>query len=171
MNFEKIKILLANEAQRLGINDYDIFYVCSEGISAETLKDEISSFSSSVEGGVNFRCIVDSHIGCAGTQLLEENEIKSLVSRAAANASLIENDEKAVIFGGSPSYAKLPPLDFTMPSAAEVKNFALEMQKELYAQNEYITDGTCTGRTASVFEMKLYNSKGLDLSYKGAFEN
>ena len=170
MNFEAIKNILETEAKRLGIKEYDIFYVCSEGISAETLKDEISSFSSGVEGGVNFRCIVDGHIGCAGTQLLEESEICSLVRRAASNASLIENDEKGIIFGGSESYPKIPESDFSMPSAAEVKDFALEMQKRLYAESEYITDGTCTGRNASSFEMKLYNSKGLDLSYKGAWE-
>lgn len=170
MKFEAIKTILEAEADRLGIKEYDIFYVCSEGISAETLKDEIASFSSGVEGGVNFRCIVDGHIGCAGTQLFEEGEIRSLVRRAASNASLIENDEKGIIFGGSESYPELPPLDFKMPSAAEVKDFALEMQKRLYATSEHITDGTCTGRNASSFEMKLYNSKGLDLSYKGAWE-
>lgn len=170
MNFEAIKNILETEAKLLDIKEYDIFYVCSEGISAETLKDEIASFSSGVEGGVNFRCIVNGHIGCAGTQLLEESEIRSLVRRAASNAALIENDEKGIIFGGSESYPELPALDFNMPSVAEVKDFALKMQKELYACSEHITDGTCTGRNASSFEMKLYNSKGLDLSYKGAWE-
>ena len=170
MNFEQIKKILEAEADRLDIKEYDIFYVCSEGISAETLKDEIASFSSGVEGGVNFRCIVDGHIGCAGTQLLDQSEICSLVRRAASNASLIENDEKGIIFGGSESYPEIPEPDFSMPSAAEVKDFALEMQKRLYAESEYITDGTCTGRNASSFEMKLYNFKGLDLSYKGAWE-
>lgn len=170
MNFEQIKKILEAEADRLEIKEYDIFYVCSEGLSTETLKDDIASFSSSVEGGVNFRCIVNGHIGCAGTQMLEESEILSLVSRAAANASLIENDEKGIIFGGSESYPEIPETNFSMPSAADVKDFALKMQKALYAGSEYITDGTCTGRTASSFEMKLYNSKGLDLSYKGAYE-
>ena len=170
MNFEQIKKMLESEAKRLDIKEYDIFYVCSEGISAETLKDDISSFSSNVEGGVNFRCIVDGHIGCAGTQMFEESEILSLVSRAAANASLIENDEKGIIFGGSESYPEVPETNIAMPNAAEIKDFALKMQNQLYKESEYITDGTCTGRTASSFEMKLFNSKGLDLSYKGAYE-
>ena len=170
MRFEDIKRILESEAESLNIKEYDIFYVCSEGLSAETLKDEIASFSSGVEGGVNFRCIVKGHIGCAGTQMLSECEIRSLVRRAASNAELIENDEKGIIFGGSESYPELPESTLRMPSAAEIKDFALGMQKNLYAESEYITDGTCTARSASSFEMKLCNSKGLDLSYKGAYE-
>ena len=44
----------------------------SSGTSAETLKGEISSFSSEVSGGISFRCIVDGKMGSESYREREE---------------------------------------------------------------------------------------------------
>ena len=59
MNFNDIKNAVVSAAAKAGITEYEIYYVQDSGISAETLKHEISNFSSSVSGGLCFRCIVD----------------------------------------------------------------------------------------------------------------
>ena len=125
MDFEKIQSILKAEAQNKGLENYEIYFTSSESISAETLKDEISSFSGGKGSGVSFRCIVDGHTGSAATELFEENELKALVGRAAANAIAIENDEPAVIFEGSEKYESVGRASFDMPDASDRKSTRL----------------------------------------------
>ena len=63
MKFDDVKEFLIAEADRTGLEGYEVYYMESSDMSAETLKDEISSFSSGVRGGVCFRCIVDGRMG------------------------------------------------------------------------------------------------------------
>lgn len=166
MNFEKAKNVLIAEARLAGLEDYEIYFTKSTSISTDTLKDEISSFASGEGAGISFRCIVDGHIGASATELFEEGELRGLVKRAMDNASVIENDDLAVIFGGSESYAQCSMPPFEMPSAADVKRMALELQARTYAGSELVTDGTQSGVFAEINEFRLANSKGLELSNK-----
>ncbi len=169
MDFQNAKNILEDEAKKCGLEEYEIYYSSSEGLNAETLKDEISSFSCNNEAGINFRCIVGGHIGSAATELFEENELRELVRRAAANAEAIENEEPAIIFGGSEEYEEVSNADFNMPSVAEVKELALDLQAKTYEESELIADGTQSGVFASVSQYELVNSKGLELSNKVAY--
>ena len=164
MNFENARGVLENEAKALGLEEYEIYFTESQGVSTETLKSEIASFSCGRSAGINFRCVVDGHIGSAATELLEETELRSLVSRARANASVIENNDIAVIFGGSEKYADAPAVSGEIPSAADIKTLAMDIQGRTYAQSELITDGTQSGVVADVSKYELANSKGLRLS-------
>lgn len=169
MNFEIAKGILESEAERQGLKEYEIYYTASEGLNAETLKDEISSFSSGNEAGISFRCIAHGHVGSAATELFDEDELKALVARAAANASVIENDEPAIIFEGSEEYAQKNSTVLDMPSVADVKKLALDLQKKTYETNELVTDGTQAGVFANISSYELVNSKGLRLSNKIGF--
>lgn len=166
MNFENAKTLLENEAKRLGIEKYEIYYTASESLNTETLKNEISSFSSGCGAGISFRCIVDGHTGNAATELFEEAELKALVSRAFQNAKVIENDDPAIIFGGSEKYESIKDSVNSMPTAAEIKQLALSLQQKTYAQSEFVTDGTQSGVFADTSVYELFNSEGLRLSNK-----
>ena len=70
MNFEAMKQALIAAAQKAGIEQYEIYCESEENLSVETLKDEISSFSSGVSGGICFRCIVDGKMGYASGELM-----------------------------------------------------------------------------------------------------
>lgn len=166
MKFENAKTLLENEAKRLGIEQYEIYYTSSESLNTETLKNEISSFSSGCSAGISFRCVVDGHTGNAATELFEEAELKSLVSRAYENAKVIENDEPAIIFEGSEKYESIDDTVKPMPITAEIKQIALSLQEKTYAQSEFVTDGTQSGVFADTSVYELVNSKGLRLSNK-----
>lgn len=166
MNFENIKNCVFEAAKAAGIEEYEIFYTSDSSISVETLKDEISAFAYGVSGGICFRCVVDGKMGSASTELLEENELCAIVGRAASNAKNIEGDDPAIIFKGSEQYEKITAKPFEMPAAAKIKNNALEIQKQTYAQSEYVTDGTQSCAFAGESEMRLVNSYGLDLSNK-----
>ncbi len=164
MNFEKIREILEYSAFVEGVEQYEIYYTSGSSMCAETLGDEISSFSGRTEGGVSFRCIVDGKVGIASTELMTEKELCELVVRAKANAEVIENDNLAVIFSGSESYQLLDKKNYTMPTAAEIKQLALDIQKRTYSESECVVDGTQSLVACEKSRYELSNSKGLHLS-------
>ena len=164
MNFGKIKDILKVAAEDKGISEYEIFYSDGIDISAQTLKDEISSFSNGVQSGVCFRCVYMGHMGSSSTELLDEQELVSLVERAIDNAQIIDTAEDAIIFDGSSEYAAIDKPDFTMPDVATVKDLAQSIQKKTYESCEFIVDGTQSGVFAQTNNIELVNSKGLELS-------
>ncbi|MBE6547098.1 MAG: TldD/PmbA family protein [Ruminococcaceae bacterium] len=167
MKFDAVKDRLIAEAEQAGIAEYEVYFMESTGVNAETLKDEISSFSSGVGGGVCFRCIVDGHMGSASTELLTEEEMRALVRRAVDHARYIESDEKAILFAGSERYATPSVPVASSADAAELKALALSLQRKVYAASPYVADGTQTAAFAEEIRMELLNSHGLRLSGQG----
>ena len=164
MNFEIAKEILVKAAKDAGLCEYEIYYTDSSQISTETLKDEISSFSGGSGAGISFRCIVDGHMGVAATELFEESELTALVKRAMDNASVIENSDLAVIFGGSESYNETTMPPFEMPETAYLKDLALSVQEKTYRSSPLVTDGTQSGVFAEINRFEIVNSKGLHLT-------
>lgn len=161
---DMIKNVLKNAAKEAGIAEYEIFYSNDENISTETLKDEISSFASGNSGGVSFRCKVNGKMGYASTELLEEEELKELVIRAVENAKTIENDDETFIFEGSEHYETISPKRYDGITAADLKETALKLQRETYACDPIVTDGTQSGALAVSSNQYICNSNGLELS-------
>lgn len=166
MDFERIKASVKAAAEKVGLKEYEVYYSCEESLGTETLKDEISSFAFNTSGGISFRCVYDGKMGNASSELITDEAIESLVLRAVANAKVIESDDEAIIFKGSESYAELPPVSTEMPSASELKEAALELQRETYAADPKVTDGTQSGVTTFVSDSFLFNSYGLELANK-----
>ena len=164
MLFEQMKNALIAAATEAGIEQYEIYYQVGESISAETLKDDISAFSSSVSGGICFRCIVDGKMGYASSELLTEDAMGELVKNAVANAACIDSEDEVFIFEGSPEYAKIDAGDVKLTDAVTIRDTALRLQKETYAQSDKVADGTQSVAMSSVGEVRLYNSHGLSLS-------
>ena len=107
MNFELLKKAIAESAAELGITEYEIYYESEASVSAETLKDEISSLSSNVSGALDFRCVVDGKMGFASTELMEVEEMRKLPARAAENAKYTDKPDTVGIFILPPSRAEL----------------------------------------------------------------
>lgn len=163
MNFNDIKNAVINAAEKAGVTEYEIYYVQDSGISAETLKHEISSFSSSVSGGICFRCIVDGKMGYASTELMDADEMEELVYRAASNAKYVEADDGGVIFAGSPKYEKLNAPEPRVLDAAHIKSMALSIQNEMYEASDKVIDGCESAVMSSEMWIRIFNSYGLDL--------
>ena len=163
MDFNAIKATIATAAEKAGINEYEIYYVQSSGISAETLKNEISSFSSEVSGGLCFRCLVDGKMGYASSELMEADEMEALVYRALANAKFVEADDAGVIFAGSPKYEKTNAPEPIILDAADIKSSALAIQNEMYDSSDKVIDGCMSAVMSSEMTVRIFNSYGLDL--------
>lgn len=164
MKFEQMKQALVAAARRAGLEQYEIYSQTEESISAETLKDEISSFSSGVSGGICFRCIVDGKMGYASGELMTEDAMEELVSAAISNAHCIDNDDEVFIFGGSSAYATPEAREVKLNDASTIRKTALELQAATYAASEKVGDGTQTAVLSFTTEIHLSNSHGLELS-------
>ena len=164
MKFEELKQALVAVAERQGLKEYEIYYQAEESISAETLKQEISSFSSSNTGGICFRCIVDGKMGYASGELMTEEAMEEMVANAISNARAIDSEDEVFIFAGSSAYAPLPEREVKLIDPAAVRDTALKLQADHYAICDKVADGTQSAAVGAVSEIHLCNSKGLDLS-------
>ncbi len=164
--FDILKQIVKEVSEKRGIDEYELYYSEHAGIHADTFRDEISAFSSSVGGSLLYRCIVNGKLGYASTQYMDEAEMEKLVARAVENAAVIEKDEEAIIYAGaSPEeYHDVPKMEFTLPTAAVIRERVMKNRDLLYASDKLITDGTAAGASASQSRVALFNSKGLDLS-------
>ena len=167
MNFSEMKEILFGEAKKAGLTDYDVYFRMASDASAEALNRELSSCTSGTTGGISFRCAVNGCIGSASTQCLEKQELIELVPRAIANAGVIDADETPIFFEGSgkDTYRKVTVTASELPQASTLRHAALQLQEQLYAASEMMTDGTSSGAGAANISVSLANSKGLDLSH------
>ena len=167
MRFQKIKEILFETAQGAGLTDYDVYYCMAEEQSAEAVNNQPNSSSSGTSGGLCFRCAVDGKLGSASTQYLEEAKLEQLVTRAMANAAVIENEEAPIFFEGAPAeeYHALKRELPTFPGVAELRRVTMELQSQMYATSPMMTDGTCSAAGATRVSVAYANSKGVNLSH------
>ena len=59
MDFNTFKQIVIAKAEVLGLTEYELYYQSEESTSVSAFKHEINQFTSSREGGVCFRCIVN----------------------------------------------------------------------------------------------------------------
>lgn len=163
MNYELLKKAIEDEAARLGLTEYEIYYMSNEELSVDTLNKVQNSFSSGVSGGICLRVLHDGKMGYAASELMEEAEMKALVSRAMANAEATDKLDTVGIFAGSPSYAELKNQGFTPKSAAELKSLTSALAEEIYGASDKVTGGTATYGVTAGFTVRLSNSHGLNL--------
>ena len=163
MNYELLKAAIENEAKNQGISEYEIYYMSNEELSLDTLNRKPNSFSSGNSGGICLRVLHDGKIGYASSELMDEGEMISLVSRAKANAEATEKPDTVGIYKGSESYAELKCEPFKAKSAADLKRLTEELADEVYAASDKVTDGTATYGLNAGFVVRLSNSHGLDL--------
>ena len=166
MNYELLKSAIENEAKAQGVAEYEIYYMSSDELSVDTLNREPNSFSSGNSGGICLRVLHDGRIGYAASELMEEEEMKSLVSRAKSNATATEKPDTVGIFKGSESYAEIKDNGFRAMGAGELKKLCADAADALYNYSDKVAGGTATYGVTAGFEVRLSNSHGLDLSTK-----
>ena len=166
MNYELLKKAIEDEAKLQGLTEYEIYYMSNDELSVDTLNREPNSFSSGNSGGICFRVLHDGKIGYASSELMEENEMKALVSRAKANAAATEKPDTVGIYKGSESYAELKNASYTPKSAAELKKLTASLADEIYKSSDKVAGGTATYGITAGFTVRLSNSHGLDLETK-----
>lgn len=165
MDFTTFRKLVAGEANALHIEEYELYYQLEESTKVSAFRHEVKEFSSSSEGGVCLRCLVDGKMGYASTQLLSEESARALVRRAAENAAALESSEPEFLVGAGESYQSVETSAAPLPDANALRKTALAGQDALYAQPGMV-DGCGTEAFAGRTCLAIYNSRGLDLQYE-----
>ena len=165
MNFNEFKQSVIAHCQALGVADYELYYQVGGSTSVDTFKHEINEFSSSLNGGVCFRCIVDGKMGYASTQSLSDADAKAIVERAMDNAKTLESEDEVFLGEGGQEYEPLELTPYELPSTETLISTVLDTQEKLYAQ-EGIIDGCQAQGFLEHSEIAIFNSKGLDLHYE-----
>ena len=163
MDFSTFKNLVIAKCEEMGITEYELYYQAAESTSIAAFQHEINQFTSSIEGGVCFRCIVGGKMGYASTESLSEAQAAAIVERAADNAAVLEAEEPVFLGEGGKTYAVLPEEDNTLPATDALIAKVLSTQEQLYAANPAVIDGCQTQGISERSETAIFNSKGLDL--------
>ena len=163
MNFESFKEKLVAALGAAGVDEYEIYCSTESSTSVDTLNREVNSFSSSSGGGICLRVAHSGHVGYAATELMEEEEMVSLVSRAIKNAEATEKEDTVGIYQGGEDYEPLAEQPFTPLSTADLRKTATEIAEKIYSESSKVTDGTASSVMAASVNNYLYNSHGVEL--------
>ena len=165
MDFNAFKNAVIAKCAELGIAEYELYYQVGGSTSVDVFMHEINEFSSSLDGGVCFRCIVNGKMGYASTEALSAENAAAVVERAVDNASVLETEDMVFLGEGGQEYEPLNREVYALASTEELIATTLATQEKLYAQ-EGIIDGCQTQGLVNHYEIAIYNSKGLDLHYE-----
>ena len=169
MTYQEFKEAVIGISAEMQVADYELYFTESDSTSVEIYKEEIKEYSTDSGLGVCYRCIRDKKAGYASTENLTPEEARSLVVRALENAKSIESETESFIHGKGDSYATLPEDRMEEPSGGELTEAALALQKELYAVDSRVADGTQSYMAYGRNTYALYNSRGLDLEDRVAY--
>lgn len=169
MNYQEFKNAVIAVAAAKNVTEYELYYTESAETQTEIFKTEVKGFNSSNRLGVCLKCLVNGKMGYASTEHLSEEEAESLVARALDNAASIESEEQAFIHTKGDTYATYEKEEVKLPTSAELIDFALSLQNQLYATDARVTDGTQAVAAYNVEKKALYNSNGLDLEDSSSF--
>ncbi|MGI5894667.1 MAG: TldD/PmbA family protein [Candidatus Merdivicinus sp.] len=170
MNYEVFQEAVIQAAKAHGLADYELYSREEESISISAHQREIHRFSSNVAGGVCFRCIVDGKMGYASTELLNEEQAKTIVVRAIENARTIENTDPVFLHEAGDSYQKTADQDLALPTAESIIPFVLDCQSKAYDADPRVCDGTSSQFVAERVTTRLTNSRGLNLHNVCSFQ-
>ena len=160
---------LLERAQQAGFAAGEAYL--SEGSSFEVSVDrgEITDYSVANSLNLGFRGLFGGRMGCASTQVLDEDAIEMLVSAAKASAELSETEDEEFIFEGSESYPELPEgcEDYKNLTAADKIGMARELEQKALAHDPRIAPFNGTTVLSESGRKLLVNSRGLRLSSEG----
>ena len=166
LNTENIKQAVAQAAGLCGADAYEITISTEESAGAEALKDEISTVSYSRGSTMTVRCVLEGKSGYASSELVSAEAAAQLVEQACANARAVDEADTMELFGGSEHYTPVSDRAEALPSAEEMKENTLKLQRMAYAASDKIVDGTQSLTSGLRIGTALINSMGLDLSYE-----
>ncbi len=164
MNVKK----LFKVASEKGVSDIQIYSTKSKSISIEIFKGETDKYEISDTSKLIIRGIFNKKMGTYITEVLEDDIIDEVVDNIIANAKNIDSLDDAVIYEGDKKYQKLDDIfNEKLPKVDVSKKIQklVDLDKLLreYDERVSVVESMYSEDTN---EVKLINSKGLNLSNK-----
>lgn len=163
MIYNEFKELVVKYAKIAGLEQYELYYTNEEELTISTINDEVGEYTTTIAGGVCFRCIVNDKMGYASTELLNEDMAKLIVNKAIDNASTIESDDKVFINDGKDEYKEISKSTGINYTSDDYKNNLLKNYSLLKDKCEDVKLVEALALKSKIV-VNICNSNGLDLS-------
>lgn len=127
---------------------------------------EITRYSVADKMNLGFRGLYRGRMGCASTQVLDDEAIEMLVAAAKSGAELIESDDEEFIYAGDAAYPEIEAENAAIAeiSAAEKIETAKKLEQLALDFDPRITSCSACGVLSMQARTRIVNSRGLDVS-------
>ena len=167
MKYDKF-FALAKEA---GIEEAELYIGESFSLSFSLFHSEVDNYSSNKSVTILARGIINGKFGTATCDSWNNEHAKYLVDEIAANAKVIENEDPAFIFPGSPKYKKINTFnkDLEKVSIDEKMKKLYELEDLIKKSDARVIEVGGVEYSESAESVTILNSKGLKLSQKSNY--
>ena len=168
MTFDEFRNELFAQAKTKGFTDYELYYSAGDSFSLRIFKGEISEYKNAFSEGAGFRGTFNGKMGYAYTENLDSDLIPALLSNAADNATIIEDEEIEKLYPGDDKYPEANSYDPALNAVDTSKKIELALAMEKHALGldpRVVMVDYCTLITGET-ETSMANSYGLKLSQK-----
>ena len=167
MKYDKFFVL----AKEAGIEEAELYIGESFSLSFSLFHSEVDNYSSEKSMTILARGIVNGKFGTATCDSWNNEHAKYLVNEIVANAKVIENEDPAFIFEGSPKYKKINVFnkDLENVSIDEKMKKLFELEKAIKEGDPRIIEVGGVEYSESAQSVTILNSKGLKLAQKSNY--
>ncbi len=167
MKYDKF-FKLAKEA---GIEEAELYVSETFNLSFSIFHGEVDSYENNSATNIVARGIVNGKFGQASCDTWSNEKCAFLVKEVKENAGIIENEDPAIIFGGSEKYKKVNTYNKELKNVPVEKKLELakELEKAIRKADQRVVEVAQTGYQEQELVVTLINSKGLKLSAKTNF--
>jgi PmbA protein len=168
MDFKEFKELLFERAKQEGFEDCEVYYKDGESLRITIYEQEVEKYNLNKAFGLSFRGKINNKMGYSYTEILDNEAIDMLISKAKNGAMAIESEDDEFIYEGDKNYSEVKAYSKNLENIDPEKliKLALEMEKEARDYSDKVVNiGGCTiGYNTSNYG--IYNTKGLELTNK-----
>lgn len=167
MRYDKFFVL----AKEAGIEEAELYIGESYSLSFSLFHSEVDNYSSNKSMTILARGIINGKFGTATCDSWSNEHAKYLVKEIVENAKVIENDDPAFIFEGSPKYKKVNTFNKELGNVSieEKMKKLFELEKAIKEGDPRVIEVGGVEYSESAESVTILNSKGLKLAQKSNY--
>lgn len=163
------KQVLIEKAQALGITEIEIYEKKQSETTLQIYDEKLDNFEIAQSGGISIRGIYKDKMGyCFIEEDCDEN-IDVALNMLISNASMIESNDKEVIYSGDESYPEIIQTEHKDASTQDKINLLIDLANRLSEADKRIAQVMFCQMSTAETSTSIANSKGLDLHKKEAY--
>ena len=167
MKYDKFFVL----AKEAGIEEAELYIGESYSLSFSLFHSEVDNYSSNKSMVILARGIINGKFGTATCDSWSNEHAKYLVNEIVENAKVIENEDPAFIFEGSPKYKKVNTFNSELAkiSIDEKMKKLYELEAAIKAGDPRVIEVGGVEYSESAESVTIINTKGLKLAQKSNY--
>ena len=162
---------LMDDARDAGIEAAEAYIASGDSFKAVSVQQEIVQYAVNTTCGLSLRGLYRGKMGYASTEVMDEEAVGQLVQGVLESASLSEEEDKQFIYAGDEKYPEVetynPALEAVLPK--EKLDFVLNMEKAALNTDPHVRQVKHNTILSGSGQVRIKNSYGLDISYKGNY--